>query len=343
MLDLPRGALKNMRVDAAFRLAECTGDLRDLEIAEGWRDSIGTPVQRREGGDKGEMGKRKAKGGSFSGIRWDEGISEWVAATPGTEVRKGKGRVLRSRRGVEVEQQESEEVEESSGSSETETEEESGSGSESDDESDAVSVSGSEMQEEESLTPGTEMSPGPFSDPEINWGKEMEMETKGGSEPEPEPESDSAADPLTDEQQPPPTASSKSSPPPPGGFLAARPRRLSRRLALPGAGDELAIDEVNESEKENWYVFSLSLTIYPPPAASQSLSPSTKMMQWYHLDPHSPSINLGRGRMHVSSRSIIANPLPFLLCLGSVAKNRHVSVSVPPSKTLRAKERAKRG
>ncbi|KAK4189567.1 hypothetical protein QBC35DRAFT_493013 [Podospora australis] len=74
-LDLPKGALSNIRVDGAFRLAEQTGDMRDHTFAESLREkaaACATPDPKRRG---------KA---SFSGVRWDDVISEWVTATPGT-------------------------------------------------------------------------------------------------------------------------------------------------------------------------------------------------------------------------------------------------------------------
>ncbi|KAK4174812.1 hypothetical protein QBC36DRAFT_191394 [Triangularia setosa] len=74
-LDLPKGALSNMRVDAAFRVAESTGDMRDHAFAESLR------AKMTEAATPDLQGSRKA---NFSGIKWDDIISEWVAATPGT-------------------------------------------------------------------------------------------------------------------------------------------------------------------------------------------------------------------------------------------------------------------
>ncbi|KAK3944605.1 hypothetical protein QBC46DRAFT_251660, partial [Diplogelasinospora grovesii] len=73
-LDLPGHPLNNIRVDAAFCLADLTGDLRDLSFAESLR-------AERIAGDSAPAhspGKRTA----FAGFRWDEGISEWVTASP---------------------------------------------------------------------------------------------------------------------------------------------------------------------------------------------------------------------------------------------------------------------
>ncbi|KAL2260040.1 hypothetical protein VTK26DRAFT_6084 [Humicola hyalothermophila] len=116
-------------------------------------------------------------------------------------------------------------------------------GSSADDESDA----GSETHEDESLTPDTEASPEPAAKMDV------EMESKRESE------SEQMEDTLRDEQQrqeePPTSTTTNPSPPPPGGFLAARPRRLPRRLALTRAGDELAFDDESNSfhsERESW-------------------------------------------------------------------------------------------
>lgn len=85
-------ALRNIRVDAAFYLADQTGDLWDLNFAE----RIAATGQADEGTCQ-TPGKRTA---TFTGFRWDEGISEWVTATPVLTRRKQSinGPVIRARR-----------------------------------------------------------------------------------------------------------------------------------------------------------------------------------------------------------------------------------------------------
>ncbi|KAK4137807.1 hypothetical protein BT67DRAFT_432000 [Trichocladium antarcticum] len=246
-LQLPGGALNNMRVDGAFRLVEHTGDLRDLAFAETLRASAAvcatTPEQTR--------GK---KASSFSGIRWDDGISEWVAATPATDLAPA-ARGPRRRSG--------EERRCAVGSGQEDTDDSASetdgvdSGSAADDESDDVSET-----HDDTLSPNTEASPGPFSDgvdgeklvpdpiPESDVASGSDPELGGGG-----PESSPAPAAPASPQRPPTTTKPSPAPPPPaGGFLAARPKRLSRRLALSRAGDdELAFDGGNnDSEAENW-------------------------------------------------------------------------------------------
>ncbi|KAK4167544.1 hypothetical protein QBC43DRAFT_310925 [Cladorrhinum sp. PSN259] len=89
-LKLP-GGLRDMRVDGAFRLAEATGDLRDLDDAEMLRLEMMRPPGR--GDNNG--GEKEGRAG-FGGMKWDEGIGEWVLGTPGSVV--SKSAVLESRR-----------------------------------------------------------------------------------------------------------------------------------------------------------------------------------------------------------------------------------------------------
>ncbi|KAJ9138029.1 hypothetical protein NKR19_g7963 [Coniochaeta hoffmannii] len=85
-------ALKAIRVDAAFYLADLTGDLRDLSFAE----QLAAATQADADMTK-TPGRKTA---AFSGFRWDEGISEWVTVTPAVARRKQPlpGRVTRARR-----------------------------------------------------------------------------------------------------------------------------------------------------------------------------------------------------------------------------------------------------
>ncbi|TPX12118.1 uncharacterized protein E0L32_007233 [Thyridium curvatum] len=67
--------LKQLRADAAFSLADRTGDMRDLAFAEGL-ETRRTPARSR---DDRPPSSRNAL---FSGYRWEGGLSEWVTATP---------------------------------------------------------------------------------------------------------------------------------------------------------------------------------------------------------------------------------------------------------------------
>ncbi|KAK0673807.1 hypothetical protein QBC41DRAFT_102672 [Cercophora samala] len=234
-LDLPRGALGNMQVDAAFRVAESTGNMRDHAFAEGLRakmNAAATPVP--EGGRRG----------NFSGIKWDDVISEWVAATPGT-VRGGKGSTRSGALEVFDSEEESQEDHD---------------GGEVSDEDDADGT-------EDLIDPGE-----PGFEPEDPPSATEEESIEQGTTPAPEDDDDGPASPITepspseahqDEQseddndyegnnkenvytendddfdQPP------SSPTKPGSvirksLLSARPRRLSRPITR--GGDELGMD-----------------------------------------------------------------------------------------------------
>lgn len=84
-------ALRTIRVDTAFHLADLTGDLWDLNFAE----QLATTTQAA--GNTTQTPSRKPA--AFSGFRWDEGISEWVTVTPEVARRKQpvRGRVTRDR------------------------------------------------------------------------------------------------------------------------------------------------------------------------------------------------------------------------------------------------------
>jgi uncharacterized protein (DUF952 family) len=246
-LDLPTGALSNMRVDGAFRLAEHTGDLRDLAFAEGLRERqahvaavCATPEQKTGGsGDKGKKGKVA----SFSGIRWDDGISEWVAATPGTELRPaGRRPGLRSREVVDSDVEMEQDADESETEPETEPEAIDPGSPPADDDSDgSASETDSETETAGTQSPNTDASPIP-SDP----GPESELEPASEGHPHPDGHHNSSP------------KAGQSPPAPAGGFLAARPRRLSRPITR--AGDELAFDDGHSNKtnketssgKENW-------------------------------------------------------------------------------------------
>jgi hypothetical protein len=86
--------LRTIRVDAAFYLADLTGDLWDLNFAEQLAATTqsGTDVTTTPG--------RQTATAAFSGFRWDEGISEWVTVTPAVARRKQpvRDRVTRAHR-----------------------------------------------------------------------------------------------------------------------------------------------------------------------------------------------------------------------------------------------------
>ncbi|KAJ4304311.1 hypothetical protein N0V88_001924 [Collariella sp. IMI 366227] len=237
-LALSPTALSNMRVDGAFRLAEQTGDLRDLEWAEGLRVEqtatmamAVTPVKKTMSTRSGrKRGKRKAK--SFSGFEWDDGISEWVAATPGMEARPAAARVRRlTVSGIVESEDEDEQMKDETDeemdhgmdetASETEPNEVDSASDDDDDDSNAASETDPDEgeAEEPTLSPNTEPSPAPVSQP-----------VPEPEPPKPQPQQSDA--PAPDKASPgralPPPSRAMPPPPPPGGFLAARPRRLSR-------------------------------------------------------------------------------------------------------------------
>jgi hypothetical protein len=72
---------KKLHMDGAFRLAEQTSDLRDLLYAE----ALGAESQPKPETDTASDNNARQtplKKTTFYGYRWDEGISEWVTATP---------------------------------------------------------------------------------------------------------------------------------------------------------------------------------------------------------------------------------------------------------------------
>ncbi|KAK3997723.1 hypothetical protein QBC44DRAFT_315484 [Cladorrhinum sp. PSN332] len=266
-LSLPGGALRDMRVDGAFRLAEGTGDLRDLKFAEDLRRDCGTPVQ-----EEGE-GKKKA---GFGGLRWDEGIGEWVVGTPGSAVPAKKrsssvSRTRRSLRGSVVEEVEEQEEEEQEGKYSEEDESvdvdsDAGIGSKRVLRGRVVAVKESSEEEEEEEDESMEAE----SDPGSEYGSEEEEEgEQGASSPNTEPSSaeESMPEPeesSTDEtsfegetkddnhsavfQSPPKRSRAKHQ------LLAARPKRLSKPITK--GGDELAFDTVTtvleQRQQEMW-------------------------------------------------------------------------------------------
>ncbi|KAK4146187.1 uncharacterized protein C8A04DRAFT_9944 [Dichotomopilus funicola] len=214
-LGLPTNALSNMRVDGALKLAELTGDLRDLEMAEGLRKKqVTEPAQitpARSGG-KG----RKPK--SFSGIRWDDGISEWLAATPGSEIRAAPADKLRRSSRFIAEDDNNTERSESEASVDGDDTDVDHDQQPTPDESDTSSTNSdtdSEGEDNEEEHNDTTLSPNTEASPVSNC--------KQASIPKP---------------------SAPTPPLPQGSFLAARPRRLSRPFTITRARDELAFDTI---------------------------------------------------------------------------------------------------
>lgn len=220
-LDLPKGALSSVCVDGAFRLAEHTGDLRDHAFAEELRAkavACATPVQ-----DSSVKGKKPA----FSGLKWDDVISEWVPATPGSVVPapKGAGRSLRGQATVESTRSEADD----SGILETNQDDSM------EVDSDAGSA-GSESEDCEASSPNTEAAsedeavPEPFEEEEDKDCKfdETRMQYDNNSEVQPQDKE------FT------------------GLLLAARPRRLSRPITK--GGDELTADivTIDVEHQEKW-------------------------------------------------------------------------------------------
>lgn len=226
-LQLPGGALRNMRVDGAIRLAEHTGDLRDLAFAENLRAKAAAssaPEQTTPG----------RKTSSFSGIRWDDGISEWVAATPATDVPRAARFTSRLRSSgqapgpAESEGEDDESTDHGASATDDDADPVS---SPADDESDGASETGEE-DDDNSLLSTT------FVPAAVNPVADADQE------PSPDTQQTGSPDKSSNEQPENP------SPPPPGGFLAVRPRRLSRRLSRAVlADDELAFD--NDDNKNS--------------------------------------------------------------------------------------------
>ncbi|KAL2024473.1 hypothetical protein VTK56DRAFT_8284 [Thermocarpiscus australiensis] len=214
-LQLPDGALSNMRVDAAFRLAEHTGDLRDLAFAESLQAKAtvcSTPERKR------------CKKASFSGMRWDEGISEWVTATPATDVLPAAQ--IPRRRGATARYSADSEEDTADSGEESETDEANPGSPTADDGSDTAS----ETHEDDTLSSNNTGAPSsPFSE---------------SSEPEADEQKQA---PPSPKHSHPRRGSNDNKPTPPGGFLAARPRRLSRPITR--AGDELAFDDCDNGSE----------------------------------------------------------------------------------------------
>ena len=265
-LALPTGALSNMRVDGAFRLAEITGDLRDLMFAEGLQvkaqaeaaAACATPERTRASQASNNTKNNtkintKKKPPSFSGIRWDDGISEWVAATPATDIRPGLVPHLRSHGRCPADRasppSDSDDDDDDDAST---SQDEIASDPASDPESDP------EFDPETPPTPA-ETTPAPSSETGQEDTTDVEPDTDTDTRPpssaRPHPASPPAdlgpASPSSSPSSPPPPADpdspSPSPPPPAGGFLAARPRRLSRPAGASAVGDdELALDDCDE-------------------------------------------------------------------------------------------------
>ncbi|KAG7290662.1 hypothetical protein NEMBOFW57_000665 [Staphylotrichum longicolle] len=274
-LDLPGGALNNMRVDGAFRLAEHTGDLRDLAFAEGLQAKAvamcATPDKTR--GTGGPRTSKTKKPSSFSGIRWDDGISEWVAATPATDLRPA-GRVPQLRSRGPFPGNSGDEMDQDEGTSESESER----GPETDLDSDPEPTPDDIDPDLEADNSSTNSAPETSTDAETEAEADADADAPFPSETETPVSSPTLSDPEpapAGRRHRPHPATTKPSPAPPlpspptGGFLAAHPRRLSRPITR--GGDELGFDrdqqslnggddaglrgttkEKTEKERENW-------------------------------------------------------------------------------------------
>lgn len=244
-LDLPRGALSNIQVDAAFRVAESTGNMRDHAFAEGLRakmNAAATPVP--------EGGRRR---GNFSGIKWDDVISEWVAATPGTVGGKkgvGRGSMAARSAGIaevldsEEESQEDYHGDEVSDENDVDAEdlvdfgehdsehEEPPSATEEDSIEQGTAPNSSSASEDDDdvdpTSPITEPSPS-----EAQQDDQSEVEDNNKENFFPENDDDDGFDQ-------PPSSPTKPSRVVPKCLLSARPRRLSRPITR--GGDELGMD-----------------------------------------------------------------------------------------------------
>ncbi|KAL2181548.1 uncharacterized protein P884DRAFT_214746 [Thermothelomyces heterothallicus CBS 202.75] len=294
-----KAAVSGMRVDGAFRLAELTGDLRDLEVAEGLlrerqqeqeqeqqgtvTDACATPGRRGATTGKGRGGKVA----SFLGVRWDEGISEWVAATPGTEPRRqvlgGKsGRQSRSQGlsvGGDTEDEEDATTDRDGSEADAETEgiddddytepppplstggdgdnDDENDDDDDDDESGDESEPGSETaDEDDALSPNTEASP-----------------AASVSEPK-EPR------PLSDE-----TSASTNPHPAKGSLLAVRPRRLPRPITR--GGDELGFDTstTRREEAQNWLRSKKPARFRPSPVSDAATKKRAARASMVYLQP----------------------------------------------------------
>jgi hypothetical protein len=255
-LRLPNGALRNMRVDGALRLAELTGDLRDLAFAESLRAKLKAAATNSTPKWTPRSSTDKKHANSFSGIRWDDGISEWVAATPATDQLP---RPTRSK-GVKRPASSSEDDSHSYSDSDTAKTPDSSASSlplseTAADELDLESLPVGDRSDECNATTsgGSETLEGDESSAPSSRSSSIAPSIQAESEPGPASNEHQPATRTRDDEHsspsplpPPPT--------PPGGFLATRPRRLSKRITITQASDVLALDShARDSEdKENW-------------------------------------------------------------------------------------------
>ncbi|KAK0736888.1 hypothetical protein B0T21DRAFT_363966 [Apiosordaria backusii] len=247
-LDLPKGALSNMQVDAAFRVAESTGNMRDHAFAESLRDKTAASATPDPKGGK------KA---SFSGIKWDEVISEWVAATPGT-VREKQSAARRSREAAQESRSKTlrmsdfeEESQEEDHDEDKTSDEDEARGELSDHDSEPEEL-GSFPEEEDSITQDTTPDSASASEDEDASSPNTEpspyIPLESGQEEQSDYHEDDNKENLYDENdfdQPP--SPPKSNGAIRKGLLSARPRRLSRPITR--GGDELTMD-IDDSSPE---------------------------------------------------------------------------------------------
>jgi hypothetical protein len=322
-LDLPAGALSNMRVDCAFRLAEHTGDLRDLDFAEALQAKAAatvvctTPEQTHRAGKKNDNNNRFKKLPSFSGLRWDDGISEWVAATPATDVRP-PNRILRrsrSRCPMESEQGETDADQDTQGGSASETEPERpdpdsptarGDDDDDDDDDDGSIDSASETDETDNEADTETLSPNTEGSPATRCDSSASQQSSAPQKKRPHPDGSA---------KPPPQTDSCSSPPvPAGGFLAARARRLSRPMSR--AGDELAFDDDQHHhqggnvkncspKKENWLCKKKPTRFRPAIAMNMNMKKRVARASLVYVRPLDESRCLGDGEESEDELSFI--------------------------------------
>lgn len=81
-LQLPGDPFNNLQVEAAFSLAEQTGDLRDLAFAEDLKAKTNTAAGQHNTSNSKQTGSSHDETSLAGGFRWDEGISEWVNISP---------------------------------------------------------------------------------------------------------------------------------------------------------------------------------------------------------------------------------------------------------------------
>lgn len=83
LLTTDEATSRKVRIDCAFILAERTDDLRDLAFAESFNTITTGKIQTTR-----QPFYKEINSSSFTGFRWDEGISEWVTATPAEKHRR---------------------------------------------------------------------------------------------------------------------------------------------------------------------------------------------------------------------------------------------------------------